>query len=224
VIVAVHQPNYLPYVGFFDKMRNADIFVIYDDAQFNKGDFQHRNKIRIFHGWKWLTVPVEKVAVPINKIKIRNELTRKDIIWSKVHLKDIRDNYKDAPYYTLYEGNFERIYTKNYNKLIDLNMEIINFLMDAFNIKTKLVFSSEFGFTSKSTERLVMMVEALDGDVYLSGSAGREYIDVSLFENTGIEVEFQDFSHPIYKQHYGGFISNMSAIDVLFNIGEIPKE
>lgn len=223
MIVSVHQPNYLPYIGFFDKMRQADIFVIYDDARFNKDDFQHRNKIRIFHGWKWLTVPVEKYPTPINEIKIRNEHTIKGLKWSAVHLNNIRDNYKDLPYYATYENDFEMIYKDDYNKLIDLNLEIIFFLMDAFDIRTKLVFSSDLGFTSKSTERLVDMVEALDGDIYLSGIAGREYLDTSLFEDKGIKLEFQDFKHPVYRQNYEGFIANMSAIDALFNIGKMPE-
>jgi hypothetical protein len=223
MIVAIHQPNYLPYLGFFDKIEQSDIFVIYDDAQFNKEDFQHRNKIRIFHGWKWLTVPVEKNPVPINNIKIRNELGTKCEKWSDMHLRNIRDNYKDTPYYAIYEKDFEAIYNKNYDKLVDLNIEIISFLIDAFDLRARLIFSSELGFTSKSTERLVAMVEGLGGDVYLSGPMGRNYLDLSLFENKKIKVKFQDFKHPVYKQRYNGFIPNMSAIDALFNMGEMPK-
>jgi hypothetical protein len=224
MIVAIHQPNYLPYWGFFDKMMLSDIFVIYDDAQFNKEDFQHRNKIRIFQGWKWLTVPVDKKLISINKIKIRNEQTIKGVKWNDVHFKEIKDNYKNASYFSKYENNLEIIFTNRYDKLVDLNVEIISFLMDSFNIETKLIFSSEFGFTSKSTERLVEIVEALGGDVYLSGPAGRNYLDIIKFENRGIKVEFQDFKHPLYRQLYNGFIPNMSSIDVLFNIGKIPEK
>lgn len=223
MIVGIHQPNHLPYLGFFDKMKRSDIFVIYDDAQFNKEDFQHRNKIRIYHGWKWLTVPVLKEFIPLKDIKIRNELTIKGIKWSDAHIRDIRDNYKKTPYYRTYENDLEAIYKKSFNKLIDLNMEIIYFLMDAFNIKTKLVFSSELGFSSKSTERLEEIVEELGGDVYLSGPMGRDYLEIPLFEKRGIEVEFQDFKHPFYRQRYEGFIQNMAAIDALFNIGDFPK-
>lgn len=223
MIIAIHQPNYIPYVGFFDKMRRSDIFVIYDDAQFNESDFQHRNRIRIHQGWKWLTVPVEKKRIPINKIGIKNEVTTwKGIKWSDAHFKDIRDNYKDTPFYSVYEKEIKRIYRKRYDKLVDLNMNIINFLKETFGIDVKIVFSSELGFTSKATERLVELVEAFGGDVYLSGPKGRDYLDVSLFEPEGIKVEFQDFKHPIYKQRYEGFIPNVSAIDALFNIGEMP--
>ena len=221
--ITIHQPNYLPYLGFFDKMRQADIFVIYDDAQFNKDDFQHRNKIRIFHGWKWLTVPVEKKLIPINEIKIRNEQINKGLTWSDAQFKEIRDSYLDTPNYERYENKLEEIYMKRYDKLIDLNLEIIYFLMDAFNIKTKLVFSSELGFTSRSTQRLVEIVESLGGDTYLSGTSGMNYLDVSLFHDKNIKLEFQYFKYPVYKQNYEGFIPNMSSIDILFNTGEFPK-
>jgi hypothetical protein len=225
MIVAIHQPNYLPYLGFFDKMKKSDIFVIYDDTQFEKGDFQHRNRIRIYHGWKWLTVPVEKKRIPINEIRIKKEVsTWKGVKWVDAHFKDIRDNYKDTPYYCTYEKEIKRIYEKRYDKLVDLNMELINFLRKAFDIETKIAFSSDWGFTSKSTERLVEIVEALGGDVYLSGPKGRDYLDVLLFENRGVKVEFQEFKHPIYKQRYEGFIPNMAAIDALFNVRKMPEE
>ena len=223
MIIAVHQPNYIPYLGFFDKMKQSDIFVIYDDAQFNKEDFQHRNKIRIYYGWKYLTVPVEGKRIPIKNVRIRNELMMKGIPWQKTHLKEVRDNYKDTPYYASYEGHLEAIYANKYDQLIDLNMDLINFLKDAFDIKTKIIFASELGFTSRSTERLVDITEVLGGDVYLSGPAGYDYLDVLPFESRGISVEFQDFIHPVYKQRYDGFIPNMSAIDALFNVGEIPE-
>ena len=224
MIVTIHQPNYLPYLGFFDKMAKSDIFVIYDDAQFNKSDFQHRNRIRIYHGWKWLTVPVEKKRIPINEVKIRNEVkTWKGVKWSDAHFRDIHDNYKDAHYYGVYADELMRIYKRTYEKLVDLNMELIRFLMKAFDIDVEIVFSSDLGFTSKSTQKLVEIVEALGGDVYLSGPKGGDYLDVSLFERKGIKVVFQDFKHPVYKQRYKGFVPNMAAIDALFNVGKMPE-
>ena len=224
MIIGIHQPNYLPYLGFFDKMAKSDIFVIYDDAQFNKSDFQHRNRIRIYHGWKWLTVPVDKKRIPINEVKIRNEVkTWKGVKWEEDHFNNIRDNYKGTPYYSMYEEELRRIYNKKHENLVDLNMELIRFLMKAFDIDVEIVFSSDLGFASKSTQRLVEIVEALGGDVYLSGPKGKDYLDVSLFERRGIKVVFQDFMHPVYKQRYEGFVPNMAAIDALFNVGKMPE-
>jgi hypothetical protein len=217
-IVGIHQSNYLPYLGFFDKMKKSDIFVIYDDAQFNSRDFQHRNRIRTGEGWQWLTVPVGKKAMPIKEITIKN-----NVDWSSVHFTAVRANYLKTPHYSIYDNEIRRIYKERYEKLIDLNMDLIHFLMDAFGINTKILYASDLGFTSKSTERLVEIVEALGGDIYLSGPKGCDYMDMSLFEKRGVEVEFQDFKHPVYKQRYEGFVPNMSAIDALFNVGEFPE-
>ena len=139
------------------------------------------------------------------------------------NLRKLENSYLDTPYFNKYETKLEKIYMNMYDKLIDLNLEIIYFLMDAFNIKTKLVFSSELGLTSRSTQRLVDIVESLGGDTYLSGSFGKNYLDISQFKEKNIKLEFQDFKHPVYKQNYDGFIPNMSSIDMLFNTGKFQK-
>lgn len=209
-------------MGFFDKILKSDIFVIYDDAQFNKKDFQHRNRIRIFEGWKWLTVPVEKEEIPIRDLKIINEPIKNKPHWSKNHFEEIHANYAKTDYYGEYEEELRRIYQKRYDKLIDLNINLINFLIKAFDINVKIVYSSEFGFKTHSSEKNLDLVKAVNGDVYLSGPAGHDYLDMVLFEEEGIEVIFQDFIHPVYKQRYEGFVPNMAAIDALFNIGMMP--
>ena len=224
MIVGIHQPNYLPYLGFFDKMARSDVFIIYDDAQFNKRDFQHRNRIRINDGWKWLTVPVEKEEIPIKKIKILNEPQKNKPPWSKIHFREIHANYAKTEYFGMYEEEIRTIYEKNYEKLVDLNMELIKFLMRAFDIDVKIVYASKFEFKTKSSQKNLDLVKAVGGDVYLSGPMGCEYIDVPLFEKEGISVEFQDFKHPVYKQRYEGFVQNMAAIDVLFSVGNKAKD
>lgn len=223
MIVAIHQPNYLPYLGFFDKMKESDIFVIYDDAQFNKREFQHRNKIRIYGGWEWLTVPVIKKEIPIKEIEIVNEIQKNKPHWSKIHFREIHANYAKTEYFGIYEEELRGIYEKKYERLVDLNMDLIKFLMKAFDINVKTVYASKFEFKTKSSKKNLDIVKSEGGDVYLSGPAGQNYLDVSLFEKDGIKVVFQDFKHPVYKQRYEGFVPNMSAIDALFNIGEMPE-
>lgn len=224
MIVAIHQPNYLPYMGFFDKMQKSDVFVIYDDAQFNKDDFQHRNRIRLNdnlnnNGWKWLSVPVKKKHIPINQIKISNETLFKGEKWNYYHLRNIYNNYKDSIYFHKYEKEIGKIYTSEYDKLVDLNMDLIFFLMEALKVNTKINYSSEFVSSSKSTKRLVEIVKALGGDVYLAGISSYNYLDISLFEKNGIEVQIQNYVHPIYNQMNLEFMPYMSTIDALFNIG-----
>jgi hypothetical protein len=219
MIVGIHQPNYLPYLGFFDKLSKSDVFVIYDDADFNKSDFQHRNRIRIYHGSKWLTVPVEKGHIPINQISIKNDVLIGNMKWSDYHFKEIIDNYSKADYYPMYESKLSGIYSDNFDKLIDINLELIYFLANALDIKTNIVLSSEFGCSSKSTEKIVEIVNELNGDTYLSGSAGNNYMDLEQFRKANIEVVFQEFHHPVYKQQYKDFVPYMSALDGLLNMG-----
>lgn len=220
MIVAIHQPNYLPYLGFFDKMQHADFFVIYDDAQFTDSEFYHRNKIRIYNGWEWLTVPVFREKISINEIKIKNNATKKGLSWNKEHFREICTHYGKSPYYEAYADKLKEIYLKRFNKLIDLNMCIIEFLIETFDINVEIVFSSTLNLKSKSTEKIVDIVRTLGGDAYLSGAGGYKYLNESLFEN--IKLIFQDYKHPVYKQRYPGFVPNMSAIDALFNVGRMP--
>lgn len=216
VIVSIHQPNYLPYLGFFDKMNKSDIFVIYDDAQFNDKDYHHRNKIRTSRGWQWLTVPIVKEKVPINKIKIKNIED-----WKDKHFTAIRANYLKSKYFSEYEDILEELYEKRYEYLVDLNLSLINFIKDSFEINTKIVCSSKLKIESKSTQKLIDIVKACGGDTYLSGPGGRNYMNESLFKDSNIELIFQEFEHPIYKQRYDEFIKNLSAIDLLFNEGKL---
>lgn len=223
MIIAIHQPNYLPYLGFFDKMKKSDIFVIHDDCQFIKKSWAHRNKIRIYDGWKWLTVPVIKEEIPIKEIRIINEPQKNKPHWSKVHFREIHANYAKTEYFSIYEDEIKRIYETRYEKLMDLNMALIKFLLKAFDIDTKIVFSSDLNLKSKHTQKLVDIVELLGGDTYLSGDQAHDYLDstLSLFGN--IKVVFQNYKHPVYRQRYEGFLSYMSAIDALFNVGKIPE-
>ncbi|WP_367343968.1 WbqC family protein [Methanomethylovorans sp.] len=221
MIIAIHQPNYLPYLGFFDKMRKSDVFVIYDDAQFTKSDYHHRNKIRIFNSWKWLTVPVIKNRVPLNEIIINNTFKIKNKPWHESHFLEIHNNYAKSAFFWQYSDEVKEIYANKYDKLIDLNMELILFLKSAFDIKTPFVFSSELGFDSTSTDKLIDIIKELDGGTYLSGIGGLKYLEMEKFKNNNIHVEVQNFKHPVYNQCYKGFVSDLAAIDLLFNCGKL---
>lgn len=221
MIISAHQPNYLPYLGFFDKMEKSDIFIIHDDVEFNRRDFQHRNKIRIYEGWKWLTVPISKrEQVKINEVLINNEKKKNGPRWSENHILQIHANYKSTPFYESYKDDINKIYKNRYTYLYELNMELIKSLIKFFDINIELVYASNFGLKTTSTQKLVEMVKELNGTTYLSGIGGYNYLDTSLFGN--IEVEFQKFEHPVYPQRYNGFEPNMSALDALFNVGKIP--
>lgn len=221
MLAAAHQPNYLPYCGFLHKIAHCDIFVIMDTVQFVKtGAFawQHRNRIRTKDGWMWLTVPVlskGRSTQKINEVKIRN-----DMDWRRKHWKSIYQNYNKAPYFGKYSDFFEYIYKRNWDKLIDLNTEIIFYLLKVLKIDKKIITCSELGITSRKTALLTDLCNRVGADAYLSGIHGRDYMDYDLTKKNNLRVVFQNFIHPVYNQGYSDFIPNLSAIDVLFHNGD----
>ncbi len=218
--IAIHQPQYLPWLGYFDKMDQADVFVLLDDVQYKKNEWQNRNKIRNAESWQWLTVPVVyDFGQLLSEVKIDNKND-----WRMKHLKSIELNYSRAPYLKDYFGFFESLYRKEWGLLADINTEIITYLKERLGIKTRLVKSAELGIKSSATNRLVDICRELDADVYLSGAGGAEYLDESLFAASGIKLEYQTYKHPVYKQVFDGFEPNMAVIDLMFMEGARSME
>lgn len=221
MIVCGHQPNFLPYPGFFHKMMNCDRFVYVDNVEFvGRGPFGwiHRNKIRITNKDEhWLTVPVYqkgKFHQNINEVEIANEEN-----WQDKHWKSIYYNYKDTPHFDDYADELEAIYDREWEKLADLNIRLLEFFCDALDIDVPRCRSSEEGLTGESTQLIINLTQHFDGDTYLSGQHGRDYLDRSLIEDSGIKVVFQDFDSPDYEQPYQDFVPNLSTLDLLFNCG-----
>jgi hypothetical protein len=218
MILSLHQPQYLPWLGYFDKIAKSDCFVFLDCVQYKKREFQNRNKIRTKDGWIWLTVPViskSKGFQLINEVLINNSIG-----WQNKHLKSIICCYKNAKYFNEHIGFFENIYNKKFEKLIDINLAIIYYLLEQFSIKTKIFFESSLSISTKKTQRIIDICKKLNADTYLSGIGGKDYLDEELFEKENIKLIYQDFKHPVYKQCYEPFIPYMSAIDFLFNCGK----
>jgi hypothetical protein len=242
IVMSAHQPNFLPYLGFFDKMAQSDIFVIRDEVLFTDSDFHHRNRIRI-NGkenitnpqFKWLTVPVIDPRDFIKYVKIKKEAMQKGRKWHEQILHELKVNYQKTPYFEKYYSKFAEIFDNSDDDLLTLNMKVIHFLADSFAIKRpKIVLASELGLKSEhyektdASEDLAKICEAVGANVYLSGSGGREYLNMQPFTKRGIRVVFQDYHHPTYEQNFPGFISNLAAADFLFcrgnNIFETEKQ
>jgi len=216
--VVILQPGYLPWLGFFDQMYKSDIFVIYDDVQFDKNGWRNRNKIRTSQGWQWLTVPVFLKGQ--NFPKIKDVLINNNENWRKKHLESIRQNYSKAPFF---DGVFEiceKIYSKEWKYLLDLDVAFIYNLAEKLNMKREIKFSSELDVKGDQTERLVNICLKFRASEYLTGDAARNYIDESLFQKNNIKLEFHNYKHPIYSQRFGEFIPYLSVIDLMFNHGE----
>ncbi len=214
--VAIHQPQYLPWLGYFDKMDQVDVFVLLDDVQYKKNEWQNRNKIRTASQWQWLTVPVMyKFGEKINEVRIDSHQD-----WRARQMKGLEINYSNAPYFWDYFTFFRDVFAQEWEFLVDINIYFIEYLKDALGIKTDLVRSSVLKVNGSKTERLVEICKALKADTYLSGAGGDEYLDKGLFEESGIVLEFQHYSPPRYSQAFGGFYPNMSVVDLLFCHGK----
>jgi len=217
MILVGHQPEYLPYIGFFNKIMNANKFVLVDHIQFNKKSWQNRNKVRTVNGWTWLTVPVyskNKFTQCINDVEINNAIN-----WREKHWKTIYLNYKNTPYFSKYADFFEHIYLRNWDKLINLDEEIIRYLLKVLNTNIEIYRSSDLNVKGKKTDLIINLCKTLKADAYLSGSGGREYVDETKFQKLGLKSYFRDMEHPVYKQRFEPFEPYMSVIDLLFNYG-----
>jgi len=215
--VAVHQPQYLPWLGYFDKMDRADCFVLLDHVQFKKNEWQNRNRIKTAAGWQWLTVPVlHRFPQAISEVGVNNRAR-----WSRKHLQALVLNYAAAPFFETHRAFFEEVYSRQWAQLIDLALETLGYLVDALGIQTKLVPASSLALREAEgkTERLIAICQALGGDTYLSGCGGLDYLDRQRFADAGIRLSFQDFRCPAYPQRFGPFEPNLSVVDLLFNCG-----
>lgn len=216
MIVSIHQPQYLPWLGYFDKISKSDVFVFLDNVQFKKNEWQNRNRIKTAQGWQWLTVPViHKFSQKICEVKINNTVS-----WKKKHLQALITSYSRAPFFKEHIPFFEQTYLQEWQRLVDINIHIILYLARAFGLDgKKLVRASAYVFRDEPTERLIDICKNFGGNVYLSGKDGGKYLNLTLFEKEHIQVIFQDYRHPRYPQLYGDFEPYLSAIDLLFNSG-----
>jgi len=218
MIVAGHQPNYLPWLGFFDKIRRSDIFIIEDNVQFERQGFTNRNRIMTSDGVRWISVPIEHANKPllINEAKIAN---KGEPDWGKRHWLTLKHNYCKAPYWSEFADFFESTYQREWLLIIDLNMHLIKGIMGFLKIDKPLVLSSALGAQGKKTELIIAQCKKLGADVQLAGNGCKDYIDNARFDQEKIKLVFQDFSHPIYAQTSEGFVPNLSVVDYLFCTG-----
>jgi len=217
--ISIHQPMYLPYPGLFNKMKNVDIFVFGDDAQYSRRYYYNRNRIKTPNGALMLTVPLIKpFGKKLNEIKIDNNKN-----WQKKHLKSLYTWYKKADYFEDYIKFFEEVYNTEWQTLHELNMKTLFYLMEQLDIKVKVYFTSDLlrDYTpTGKTQRIIDICKKLNANVYLSGIGGKNYLEPILFEKNKIKLEFQNYKPKEYKQLWGPFIPNLSVVDLLFNLGE----
>lgn len=211
----------MPWLGYFDKMDKSDIFVFIDDVQYKRREYQNRNRIKTSQGRQWLTVPVaDRYLQKINEVPINNTVD-----WRKKHLHALELNYKRAPYFEELMPRFREFYRQGWQTLSQLNIACVLLLKDMLKIRAEVRISSEMeGLSDDPNGRLIDICRKLGSVTYLAGRDGRNYMDLKMFEDAGINVLFQEFSHPVYPQLFDGFEYFMSVIDLLFNYGNNSLE
>lgn len=223
ITAAIHQPNFLPWIGFFYKWIKSDILVLLDDVQFIRRGYTNRVKIKGQEGERWLTVPVIKKGKyyqNINEVEIDKDPARKKKIPGT-----IRTFYGKAPYFNDYYPGLESILEKDFTYLAEFNIELLTWLARQLGITTKMARASQMpGIEGQSTQRLVSICKAVGAERYLSGFGGQKYQEEEIFRETNIELLVYDFAHPVYPQMWGEFLPGLSVLDLLFNTGPGSRE
>lgn len=219
MIVTIMQPAYLPWLGYFDRIRRADLFVVLDHVAMDRSSrtkFANRNKIRTETGWMWLTVPTETKGardVPINELQILGE------DWKRQHRATIGQFYRRAPHYGEHSGRLDALYAGSYATLADAADATTEWLAAALGIETETVTSSSLRPAATKSELILELCLMTRARTYLSGPFGRDYLDLASFTREGIEVVFHDYAHPQYAQVFPPFEPYMSALDLVLNHG-----
>lgn len=216
--VAILQSNYIPWKGYFDIIHDVDLFIFYDDVQYTKNDWRNRNKVKGMSGSQWLTIPV---GTDLKKLVCEVEL-KDNLQWAQKHWKTIKQLYQKAPYFHLYEDFFHKVYLDKWNSLTELNQFLIKHISTEFlGIKTDFIDSRDYNTTGERLDRLIDLLQKVKTDTYVTGPAGRNYIDDSRFDEAGINLIYKNYTgYPEYPQLYPPFDHYVSILDLLFNCGQ----
>lgn len=217
MILAVNQPNYIPWKGYFDMIHDVDLFVFYNDVQYTTRDWRNRNKIITPHGEKWLTVPCGS-----DRNRLISEVTLNSDEWQKEHFETLQFAYGRAPFWKLYKDFLEDVYLgRSWEYLYELDQYMIQRISkDFLGIETEFADSRDFQKKGNKHEKLLSLIEGIGAKVYESGPAAKDYMVSSDYAERGIEVRWKDYEgYPEYPQGTEIFSHNVSILDLLFNVG-----
>jgi hypothetical protein len=214
--LAAHQPQYLPWLGFFDKMDRVERFVLLDTVQYKKNEWQNRNRIRTAAGWQWLTVPVHyRFPMTIREVAI-DEIGS----WRRKHRESLRIHHARSPFKEAILPAIEAVLDEPFASLASLNVRLIRLLAGFLGVRTPVLLASEVpGLPEGADTRLIALCRYFGATDYLAGQGGGAYMDLDAYRAAGVGVTFQDFRHPVYTQTYPGFEANLSVVDLLLNCG-----
>jgi len=216
--IAISQSNYIPWKGYFDIINSVDLFVIYDDSQYTRRDWRNRNLIKTAKGLSWLTIPIKTKGNYEQKI---SEMQIADPTWRKTHWERVKQQYKKTPYFEYYYHTFEDVYLKQ----TELNLSAVNYnfillINRILGINTEISWSREYELHGNKTEKLMGICRQVGASEYVSGPAGKSYIDLDIAKKSGVNITWQDYSnYPEYRQLFPPFEHRVSVIDLILNEG-----
>lgn len=226
--VAIHQPQYLPWLPYLMKIEESDVFILLDTVDFQKNGLQNRNQIKTAQGPHWLTVPVrQQLGQKIRDVKIDNRLD-----WRRKHWQTIQQCYRKALFFNAYEKDLEALYAREWTGLNEINMELTSLMLRWLNIRTPIMRSSQMKATGAASELVLSLCLEAGATCYLSGMGGKNYLERQSFADAGVEIVYRPSVLPeAYPQLFpqAGFINHLSALDIVLNCGEawrnyLPEE
>ncbi len=227
MILSAHQPYFLPWLAFFDKVARSDLFIVLDHVQFGAESFQNRNRIKLASGAHWITVPVQRrgLGERICDKAVESGSGARD--WQKKLWRTVEQSYAKAACFRDYRDPLHDALTRPWEKLVDLNVHLLKLVFGWLDIRTPAIRSSTLGLQKAKTELIGEMCDHFGADVYLSGVGGSKgYLDVGALAAQGVRVEWHHYAHPTYpQQHMGiGFVPELSVLDLLLNCGPSSRK
>ncbi len=214
------QPSYIPWRGYFHQIQKADVFVFFDDVQFDARGWRNRNRIKTPQGAQWLTIPVRKKGARTAGTLVKDVRITWDSDWSRKHLAALRLAYGSAPHFRRYEPLLEEFYARRDELLADFTIDFTTALARELGIgDRRFVRSSALGGAGRKTDRLLGILQALGADHYISGPSARAYLDEAMLAAAGIGVEYMEYDYPEYEQRHPPYDPQVSILDLLFTTG-----
>lgn len=215
--VVIHQPDFAPYIGFFQRLIYADLIIILDNVQFvhSNNGWTHRDKIRTKEGSKWITNSVKKTS----RNSLINEIYYSKSDWRIRNLNLIKENYRKAKFFETLFPFFEDLYYLKTESLIEFNMFWINSICNILDLKIDVVYASKLNVSGVKNELIINLLKSVNAENYLSGDGAKVYLNEEIFTANNINLIWQNYNHPFYEQQFDGFIPYLSIIDCLLNCG-----
>lgn len=215
MIVSIHQPDYIPWLGYFYKMAHSDVFVYLDDAQFSNEAGQNFNWIKTSQGKYQMHIPVEyHFKDLINTVRTKDELK-----WKQKHLRTIEMNYKRGKFFDEIYPGYKEIFERPYNNISEFNIAINNYIADGFGLHPKFIVNSSLDIKTFREQRIIDICKILGADEYLSGNGARAYQTEQHFADAGLKLAYLDYKPIEYEQLWHEFLPCMSVLDYIFNCG-----